>query len=86
MDQNEVAVGAKHLPQLGALNTAEEIENYMSNFLEFLEDLIKRTVPAANDTVGYSCPWWTQEVEEEVQAARAVRRQGTSTEELWTIN
>ena len=59
IDRNEVAAGAKHLPQPGALNTAEEIENYTSNLLEFLEDLIKRTVLAAKDTVGYSCPWWT---------------------------
>ena len=37
-------------------NTAEEIKDYISNLLEFLEGLIKRIVPAAKDTVGYSCP------------------------------
>ena len=56
MDQNKVIVGVEHLPQLGTLNTAKEIKNYISNLLEFLEDLIKRTVLAAKDTVGYSYP------------------------------
>jgi len=66
MDRDGVAAGAEHLPQPGALATAEEIEDYTTNLLEFLEGLVERTVPAAKDTVGYSCPWWTQDVEEEV--------------------
>jgi len=56
MDRDRVAVGAEHLPQLGALTTAKEIKDYITNLLEFLEGLVKRTVPAAKDIVGYSCP------------------------------
>jgi len=56
MDWDRVVAGAEHLPQPGALATAEEIKNYITNLLEFLEGLVKRTVPAAKDIVGYSCP------------------------------
>ena len=56
MDWNKVIVGIKHLPQLGALNTAKEIKDYISGLLEFLEGLIKRIVPEAKDIVGYSYP------------------------------
>jgi len=56
MDRDRVAVGIEHLPQLGALTTAKEIKDYITNLLEFLEGLVKRTVPAAKDIVGYSCP------------------------------
>jgi len=56
MDRDRVVVGAEYLPQLGALAMAKEIEDYITNLLEFLEGLVKRTVPAAKDIVGYSCP------------------------------
>jgi len=35
---------------------AKEIKDYITNLLEFLEGLVKRTVLAAKDMVGYSCP------------------------------
>jgi len=56
MDWDRVIVGIKHLPQLGALTIAKEIKDYITNLLEFLEGLVKRTVPVAKDIVGYSYP------------------------------
>jgi len=56
MDGDRVIVGVEHLLQLGALAMAKEIKDYITNLLEFLEGLVKRTVPAAKDMVGYSCP------------------------------
>ena len=66
MDRDGVAAGAEHLPQPGALTSAREIEDYTSGLLDFLENLVERTVPVAKDIVGYSCPWWNLKVEEEV--------------------
>src|SRR5438477_495635 len=86
MDQSGVAAAAAHLPQPEALTTAGQIEEYTSNLLGFLEDLVEKTVPMAKNVVGYSCQWWTAEVQERVQAARAARRQGASAEELRAIN
>ena len=85
MDRSGIAAGAAQLPQPEALTTAEEIEDYTSKLLSFLDDLIEKTVPVAKDAAGYSCPWWTTKVQEKVQAARAARRRSAPAEELRAI-
>ncbi len=76
MDKEGIAAGAQHLRQPGSLNTAADIEAYVEYLFQFMEELVSRTVPMSQPARGFACPWWTEEVQEAVRAARSARRRG----------
>jgi hypothetical protein len=82
MDKEGIAAGAQHLSTPGLLTTALEIEEYTDYLMNYLQQLMALTVPLAKPAQGYSCGWWTPEVEEAVQQARSARRNGNSAEHL----
>src|SRR2546430_11236660 len=75
MDHEGIAAGTQHLRQPGTLSSASEIEEYTEYLFGFLKDLVECTVPYANPSPGYACPWWTLEVKEAVQVAKVARHQ-----------
>ena len=82
MNTKVVLDGARWLQILAGTEraTRQEIDRYTDYLVEFVQELIHKTVPRYKPTrTQYSKPWWTTEVAELVAVERRARRNWTRT-------